>query len=77
MTTETHPEVPHAFIGKFVLAGGVVLSLVIAVMSLTRPEAAAKSEVSELRGDVKQISQQLNVVIGKQEMMLQMIRNGK
>lgn len=72
--TEEHS---HAFLGKFVLAAGVVVSLIIAVMSLNRPEAAAKTEVAELRNDVKQISQQLNVVIGKQEIMLQMIQNKK
>jgi len=76
-THETGETNNHAFLGKLILAGGVVLSLVIAVMSLTRPEAAAKSEVSELRNDVKQISQQLNVVIGKQEIMLQMIQSKK
>lgn len=79
MTNSNEPgsEHNHAFLGKFVLAGGVVLSLVIAIMSLTRPEAAAKTEVTELRNDVKQISQQLSVVIGKQEIMLQMIRDRK
>jgi len=77
MTTENNQESNHTFLGKFVLAGGVVLSLVIAIMSLTRPEAAQRSEVVELRNDVKQISQQLSVVIGKQEIMLQMIQNKK
>jgi len=76
-THETSPEPGHAFLGKFVLAAGVVLSLIIAVLSLNRPEAAAKAEVAEIRNDVKQISQQLSVVIGKQEIMLQMIRDRK
>jgi len=53
-THETSPEPGHAFLGKFVLAAGVVLSLIIAVLSLNRPEAAAKAEADQpavKRGD--------------------------